>query len=220
MKEFHADAHREGSQKINREDVPLAKGYCFIIIRVSSQCKRREGRREKSVCVLNRNWYFIFIFSIFWGVYRMYVYVCEWWHMITSGGGQKAISVLLRYGLFCWVLLLTPGKLVTSLGRRGMGEDGERCVSCLCFPSGCKSTGIKDVLLHLALHVFSGPHAYTASILCPEPSPYLCCCCREWFLLSLLFVCFVEGRHGRVVTQCACGDQRTIHGSWFSPAIT
>lgn len=156
MKEFHADAHREGSQKINREDVPFAKGYCFIIIRVSSQCKRREGRREKSVCVLNRNWYFIFIFSIFWGVYRMYVYVCEWWHMITSGGGQRAISVLLRYGLFCWVLLLTPGKLVTSLGRRGMGEDGERCVSCLCFPSGCRSTGIKDVLLHLALHVFWG----------------------------------------------------------------
>lgn len=102
--------------------------------------------------MLNRNWYFIFIFSIFWGVYKMYVYVCEWWHMITSGGGQRAISVLLRYGLFCWVLLLTPGKLVTSLGRRGMGEDGERCVSCLCFPSGCRSTGIKDVLLHLASH--------------------------------------------------------------------
>lgn len=118
---------------------------------------QKEGRKEgKSVCVLNRNWYFIFIFSIFWGVYRMYVYVCEWWHMITSGGGQRAISVLLRYGLFCWVLLLTPGKLVTSLGRRGMGEDGERCVSCLCFPSGCRSTGIKDVLLHLALHVFWG----------------------------------------------------------------
>lgn len=74
----------------------------------------------------------------------------------------------------------------------------------------CKSTGIKDVLLHLALHGFwgdsnSGPHAYIASTLCPEPSPHLFffVCVREWFLL--LFVCLVEGGGRRVVSQCACG---------------
>lgn len=95
MKEFHANTHREGTKKRNKPGKMFLHQGLLFHHNLGLISVQREGRKEgKSVCALNQNWCH-FIFSTLWDVHRMYVYVCEWWHVFTCGS-QRTISVLLR----------------------------------------------------------------------------------------------------------------------------